>query len=256
LDVSDNEKKQEAVCPSCNNKFTVQTTDSPAESEEGSWEEHGEPRKTILSSAKTKTNKPKIAAVILICVFVVGLSTAVFSEIFIESSTYVLSSLGMKGTVEIHLADESNKSIENITVKIEDVKKTGNGSYVANNVEVGIKKLKIYAPGYVNLTQEILVTPFFRSYHDIKMEKGTGSETNLFDTVAFSMVFVIFSVFALFAAIASFKRVHFDAAAICSIISILSIGFFMIGSLLAVIAFIIIYKSKEEFDNGKKGKTF
>lgn len=260
LDIPDDEKKHEAVCPSCNNKFTVQVPSSSSEPEEGGlWEEHGEPRKTILSSKKPKTKKPKIAALILICVFIIGLSTAVFSEIFIESSTYVASSLGMKGTVEIHLTDDSNRSIENIAVEIEgseDVKKIGNGSYIVNNVEVGIKELKVYAPGYVNLTKEILVTPFFKSYQDIKMEKGIGSETNPFDPTSCTIILIIFPIFALLGAIASFKRVHFDAAVVCSLVSIFAFGFFLIGSVLAVVAFIIILNSKEEFDNGKKGKTF
>jgi DNA-directed RNA polymerase subunit RPC12/RpoP len=259
LDVSDNDKKLEAVCPSCNNKFTIQAADSSSESEDGDWEEHGESRKTILSSAKPKTNKPKIAAVILICVFVIGLSTSVFSEAFVESSMYALSSLGMKGTVEIHVKNNLNESIENISVEIEDfgsVKKTGNESYVAHNVQLGIKDLKINAPGYENITQEILVTPLFTSYQDITMKKGVGNEPIFFDTVGFSFIFVVFSIFSLIAAIACFKRVHFDTAAVCCILSIFSLGFFLIGLILGVIAFIIILKSKEEFDNGKKGKVF
>jgi len=260
LDISDGEKRHEAVCPNCNNKFSVIVSDSPTETEEGSfWVEHGEPRKTILSSRKQKTRKPKIAAVLLICVFVIGLSTAVYFEIFIESSTYVTSFLGVKGTVDIHVTDKSNNSVYNLTVEIEDfgnLKKTGNGSYVANNVEVGIKEIKIHAPGYVNITQEILVTPFFTSYQDIKMEKGVGSETNSFDLTGCTFILIIFPIFALLAAIASFKRVHFDAAAICSIISIFAFGFFMVGSILSIIAFVIIFKSKEEFDDGKKGKVF
>ena len=230
------------------------------ESEDGCfWEEHGEPRKTILSSIKPKTDKPKIAAIILVCVFALGITTAAFSEVFIESSLGVGSTLGMTGTVEIHVTNQSNKSIGNINVTIEgvdNVKKTGNGSYLAENVEVGIKEITIISPEYSNLTQEILVTPFFTSYHKIKMEKGTGNKKNNFDTTGCSIILMIFSVFALLGAVASLKRKHFDVAVAGSIISIFSFGFFMIGSILSIIAFVIVWKSKEEFEDGKKGKVF
>jgi hypothetical protein len=52
------------------------------------------------------------------------------------------------------------------------------------------------------------------------------------------------------------KRKHFDVAVAGSIISIFSFGFFLIGAIISIIAFIIIMKCKEEFDDGKKGKTF
>jgi len=260
LDIPADGKKHEAVCPKCKKKFIIRTKCSPKESEDGCyWEEYGEPRKTILSSIKPKTNRPKIAAIILVCVFALGLTTAAFSDMFIESSLDVASSFGMTGTVEIHVTNQTNKSIENIQVNIEgvdSVKKTGNGSYLAENVEVGIREITITSLEYSNLTQEILVTPFFKSYHKIKMKKGIDNEKNYFDTTSCSIILMIFSVFALLGAVASLKREHFDVAVAGSIISIFSFGFFMIGSILSVIAFIIVMKSKEEFEDGKKGKVF
>jgi len=260
LDIPDDGKKHEAVCPNCEKKFIIRTKCSPKESEdECYWEEYGEPRKTILSSVKTKTNKPKIAAIILVCVFALGLITAAYSNIFIETSLDVASSLGMTGTVEIHVTNQTNKSIENIQVKIEGVdgiKKTGNGSYFAENIELGIREITITSLEYGNLTQEILVTPFFKSSHKIKMKKGVDNVKNYFDTTSCSIILMIFSVFALIGAVASLKREHFDVAVAGSIVSIFSFGFFMIGSILSIIAFIIVFKSKEEFENGKKGKVF
>lgn len=260
LDIPADGKKHEAVCPKCEKKFIIRTKCSPKESEDGCyWEEYGEPRKTILSSIKPKTNRPKIAAIILVCVFALGLTTAASSEVFIESSLDVASSFGMTGTVEIHVTNQTNKSIENIQVNIkgvDSVKKTGNGSYLAENVEVGIREITITSSEYSNLTQEILVTPFFKSYHKIKMKEETDNEKNYFDTTSCSIILMIFSVFALLGAVASLKREHFDVAVAGSIVSIFSFGFFMIGSILSLIAFIIVFKSKEEFENGRKGKVF
>ena len=70
------------------------------------------------------------------------------------------------------------------------------------------------------------------------------------------MIILIFSIFALIGAIACIQRKHFDVAVVGCFLSIFSFGFFMIGSVLAIIALIFIYKSKEEFDDGKKGKFF
>ena len=65
LDIPDTDKKHEAVCPNCETKFTLRRKVESDETENGCyWEEHGEPRKTILSSIKPHTNKPKIIAIL------------------------------------------------------------------------------------------------------------------------------------------------------------------------------------------------
>ena len=69
-------------------------------------------------------------------------------------------------------------------------------------------------------------------------------------------MFGIFSIFALMGAITCFKRQHLDVASVGSLIGIFSFGFFFIGSILSIIAFVLIMKSREEFENGKKGKIF
>ena len=61
---------------------------------------------------------------------------------------------------------------------------------------------------------------------------------------------------ALFAAIVCLRRIHFDVAFVGSFLGIFSFGFFLIGSILSIIALVIIWFSKEEFKNGKKGKIF
>jgi len=260
LDIPADKKKHEAVCPKCEKKFTILTSDSDKDSgEQFFWEEYGEPRKTILSSKKPHTKKPQIVAIILVCVFIIGISTAAFSEVFIESSMEVASSIGLKSDVEIHLINQTNISINSANVSIEGVgnlKKAGNGSFIAKEVEVGIKKVEISSQGYNSITREILVAPIFTSYTEIKLSKGNKEITNEFDNASCSIILVIFSIFALLGAIACYKRKHFDLAIIGCLISIFSFGFFMIGSILSIIAFILVMKSREEFDNGKKGKVF
>jgi len=259
LDVPKGRKKHEVVCPKCNNKFTIQTTSSDLKSKEVcSWEEHGEPRKTILSSIKPKTNKPMIATVLLIAVFAIGISTAAVADIFIESSMGMLSGAGMKGTVELSVTDLSNNSLENVVITIDGISGITDekGLYSVENVSLGIQRVELSLSGYKTYTYDILVLPLITSCNEIKMEGGTGEKQVSFNSVGCSIILAIFSAFALLGAVTSWKRRHLDVAVAGSVIGIFSFGFFLIGSILSIIAFIIIMMSREEFENGKKGKIF
>lgn len=260
LDVPDDHKEHEVTCPKCENKFTIRTTSSDSKSkDECHWEEHGEPRKTILSSIRPKTNKPTIATILLVCVFAIGIGTAVFAETFTESSLGILSDTGLTGTVELSVIDQSNnESLENVNITIGDISGSTDedGSYSVENVSLGIQKVELSLSEYKTQIQEILVIPFITSYHEIKMEKGTGEKQFLFNSGGCTIILAIFAVFALIGAITTLKRQHFDVAVAGSVLGILSFGFFMIGSILGIIALIIIIKSREEFKNGKKGKIF
>jgi DNA-directed RNA polymerase subunit RPC12/RpoP len=259
LDAPDDSEKCEVVCPNCGDKFTIQPTSCDSKSEdECFWEEHGEPRKTILSAIKTRTNKPTIAAVLLISVFAIGITSVAFSDAFIETPLDVLANVGMTGSVDLLLLDQLNNSLGNVSIIIDGTSTTTdeNGSYSAENISLGIKKVEVSLTGYKTLIREILVVPFITSSHEIIIEDGNGEKYIPFDTIGCSIVLVIFSVFALLAAVMSLKRQHFDVAVVGSILGIFSFGFLMIGSIISIIALIIILRSRDEFENGQKGKVF
>ena len=68
----------EVTCPTCHYKFVVRPSDiRPCSEPQCGWEEHGEPRKTILSSMKKFTNKPRIAAFLLAVIGALGICTAI-----------------------------------------------------------------------------------------------------------------------------------------------------------------------------------
>jgi len=258
LDIPTDKKKYEAICPNCESKFTIKTKEQQECDKNGCfWEEYGEPRKTILSSIKPKTNKPKIAAIILVCVLAIGITTAALSESFIITSLGVASSIGLEGDVEIKIIDDYNKSLSNFNVSIDgkQLPKQENGVYLID-AEPGLVMIEISRVNYTTIKKEILVTPFIVSSHELKMKKGSNTEVNNFDEMSCTIILLIFSVFALLGAIACLKRKHFDIAVAGCIISIFTFGFFLVGSILSIIAFVIVMKSKEEFEDGKKGKIF
>lgn len=260
MDVLESKEINEVVCPKCSNIFTVQMICPDSESkDECTWVEHGEPRKTVLSSIKPKTNRPLIAAILLICVFLIGITTAVFSETFLDSSIKLTSDIGFTGSIEILVTDQLNNSLENINITIDDItgKTNENGIFFVENVKPGIQNLKLSSDGYITKTQELLIIPIFNSKDIIKMEAGVGEgEKKFFDFTGCILVLAIFSVFALLGSITCLKLRHFDIAIAGSLMGILSFGFFFIGSILSIIAFLLIMKSREEFENGRKGKVF
>jgi uncharacterized protein YbaR (Trm112 family) len=173
LELTENKKIHVVICPKCKNKFSVK---AKCDSKELSWEEYGEPRKTVLSCIKPRSNKPLIAVILLVCIFSIGISTAIFSDIFIISTSYANSFLNFKDIINMN--------------------------------------------------------------------------------ISFSIIIVIFSVFALLAIFACIKRKHFSLAVIGSFIAIFSFGFFFISSILGIIAFVLIFISRDEFEDGKKAKIF
>ena len=241
-------------------KFTIKPKPSKTGlDKECSWEEHGEPRKTILSRIKPKTKMPMIAAILLISIFAIGATTAFFSETFIISTSDIGSQIGLTGSIEIIVKDFENNSLENASIIIDDINKFTNNKGVLplDDVKIGIISLEVSLQGYKDKTAEILVTPFVTTKSTIKLEEGSGeSEKTDFDSIGCSFVLIIFTVFALVAFVACLKRQHFDVAIAGSLLSIFSFGFFFVCSILGIITFIIILKSREEFKNGKKGKIF
>lgn len=260
LNLSDENKTHKATCPECKNEFSIKVK---CENKDGtkqcSWEEHGEPRKTILSSIKPRSNRPLIAIVLLICVFSIGLSTAVFSNVFVQTTCDTFSVMGFKGNINIYVVNQSDIILENVNIILSDktFESKGNGTYSLENVTLGLQTIQVTKEGYKPQEIELLVTPFVSSEKNIKMEQGTTeNEIIKFNTLGCLSIIIIFSIFALLAMIACIKRQHFDLAVVGSFLAIFSIGFFFIGSIISIIAFILIFYSRDEFENGKKGKTF
>jgi DNA-directed RNA polymerase subunit RPC12/RpoP len=172
LELTLEKKIHDVVCPKCKNKFSIEAKCS---SKELDWEEYGEPRKTVLSCIKPRSNKPMIAAAFLICVFLIGILTAAFFDIFVQTTV--------------------------------------------NNIS------------------------FLEFFKD---------NTNF----GYSIFIVIISIFALISLFACIKREYFILAITGSFIAIFSFGFFFIGSILSIIAFILVLISRDEFKDEKKGKIF
>ena len=95
MDVPDDSETTTIECPECNHSFAIKRTCQEEPDDGCGWEEYGEPRKTILSSIKKKTNKPIIASFLLLATGVLGIFTAVIlsssNELVIPKLEFIMS---------------------------------------------------------------------------------------------------------------------------------------------------------------------
>ena len=254
------------LCPHCHHHFTVKTTNNtitkPEEDDKDcSWEEHGEPRKTILSSIKPRTDKPMLAALLLIFVIIIAVISAVLPQQFVQTPITILSVAGVQEDVLITVQDDQGNNIQNITISTGSSKQntTNNlGKTRLDQLQLGTQELTL-SNNDSQTTVEITITPFETESYTITLTESTfqASVNNSSTDLAWvSGILIILSIVTFVGVVASIRRRHSDVAMVSSIVGIFTIGFFLLGSVLSIIAFYFILKSKEEFDDGKKGKSF
>ena len=259
------------TCPNCGHKITVKTKikdksagdDSSVDVfEEVSWEEHGEPRKTVLSSMKPRTDRPMLASLILILVVIIGFSSALFPEAYLQTPLDVLSATGATGTVTLTIQNQSGIPLENVYVQVGPLQKNmtnSSGSTTLTDIPLGKQSVSVsFTANGSSESKEFFVLPI-HSVADITVKNNVGTLQIIDQSTSLvwcSSIVILLSIVCIFGVIASWKRQHFDAAIVCTTVGIFTIGFYFMGSILSILALVLLLKSKEEFDDGKKGKSF
>lgn len=264
------------LCPYCNHHFVVKipthtSTDKEKcvedeESVDCTWEEYGEPRKTILSSTKPRTDKPKIAAILLVIVVIMGLSSAIIPDTFIDGSLDILALAGVSSQITIEVKNQTGVPQENYQIiGPGGLNGTTNasGKLTSNELPVGEYMIRIYSSS-VNASLEpmhtdVLVFPFSLSSYKFIVDT-TKTPVSLVKTNTSltwcSGILIILSIIVLIGAISTWRRQYSDVALVGALVGIFTLGFYLLGVLFSIIALLFIYKSKEEFEDGKKGKSF
>jgi len=267
----DDSTRVTTTCPNCGHKIAVtfdrrtgqECKDQSLEtSEECDWEERGEPRKTILTSIQPRTDKPMIASMLLLIIIIIGFTSAVYPEAYLQTPLDLLSASGTYAQITVIIKDQNGTPLENISVWVNPSSKSmTNGSGYATLENISLGKQRIYVSPTITgpaVSKDIYILPGDVNT-DITISNDTGTITSVDspqNLIWSSFVVIILSIVSIFGFIASWKRQHFDVALVCSIVSIFTIGFYFIGSVLGFIAVILILRSKEEFNDGKKGKSF
>ncbi|HMA83049.1 MAG TPA: hypothetical protein VKP59_02350 [Candidatus Thermoplasmatota archaeon] len=262
-------------CPICHHRFTAKTSqvdvsnidsDSPVDVESDCyWEEHGEPRKTILSSIKPRTDKPMIASFLLIGVVVIAIVSSFFPTIFLQGPVGIASLSGLNGELTVFVDNTSALSIDNMTLSIDQENATftqKNDSFVATSLSLGEHVLTV-SEKETNTSENmasknVYILPFDFSTYTLKVTDTNPLrlKNSSFELEWLSGILFILSMVTLIGALMCWKRRFSDVALFGSIVGIFSIGLYFTGLVLAVIALWLILKSRDEFDDGKKGKSF
>jgi len=259
----------EATCPKCDHKFKLKIV---KKDKDYIWEEAGEPRKAVLSSIKERTNRPMIAGILLIIVFISAIITSSSLLITIEPMktneeflNNIFASLG-KIAIEGRILDNSTKQpIKNVTISIVGTNISTfseNGSFELKNIPLGYRTFNISANGYKTLHAKIFLLKNLFAGEKIKQDfylnKGSGveetEEAGLLNLLVkswyiCSILIIIFAILALLGAIACFLRKYLIVAILGSIFGLFTFGIIFIGPVCSLIALIIILLSREEFKN-------
>lgn len=261
------------TCPYCNRQFNIQSPSSGDDAgdkslnEDCSWEEHGEPRKTILSAVKPRTDKPMIATLLLIVVVCMGIISSVTPGLFLQTPVMIFSAAGMQGSISIDI-DEGEEIIfdqVNLIISSDDENYQGlieNNSILFQNLPLGVNngELHVYQGNESDtIGFEFEVIPLFSNSYTLTPANQNDSKGSIITHNGFgwcTIILLILSVVCLIGLFSAWRRNYSDVALIGCLVGVFTIGFFFIGSILSIIAFYLIYQSRDEFDDGKKGKSF
>jgi hypothetical protein len=262
-------------CPKCNHHFKAKTSqvdlsnvnsDSPVDVESDCyWEEHGEPRKTILSSIKPRTDKPMIASFLLFAVILIAVISAFFPTMFLHAPMSVASFAGVNGDLVILFDDASVINTNHIMLSIDQENVTfmaNNDSFTASSLRLGEHEITIelFSENVSNqsVTKQVYILPFDLSTYTVRITESNPLtlENSTVQLGWITSILLILSGVTFIAAIMCWKRKNSDVALIGSIFGMVTIGIYFSGLILSIIALWLILKSRDEFDDGKKGKSF
>jgi len=256
-------------CPNCQHQFIIHPScDKASEKRQGKedcdWEEHGEPRKTILSSMKPRTDRPMIATFLLMIVICIGIIASITPGIFLQTPVMIFAATGSQGSLSLQLPEINISTINQVSLRIHEENEVYNGiiqndSIVFKNLPLGSFNSEITF-NTINKTTllplDLFVIPVLSNSYTISLV-NQDELTVTHDGFGWcSAILLILSVVCLVGMFSAWRRNHSYIALIGSFVGIFTIGFFFIGSILSIIAFYLIYQSRDEFDDGKKGKSF
>lgn len=219
------------ICPQCFYQFSA-------------GEKYPEP--TGKQSAK-----PTYAAILLIIVAVLGLGSSGLISI---APTILEGAIPQTATIQGRVVDEEEKGIENATLTVIntalETKTNSTGWYKLEQVPIGFRKIKVEKPGNKTLITKAFI--YSGETLDFKLTPGSGEEEEDRTLEVYAIIYscaiigIILSIFTLLGGISALKRKHFGLAAVGAVLGFIS-PFFIIGTILSVVALILLAMSKDEF---------
>lgn len=246
---------QTVTCPNCGMKIKVNVEEHEALNLPSTTENESPIHPTIRKIKPS--SKPMLAGALLLTVFLLGV---VMGGVILTHENILSHGFG---DYTAKVIDNDGHAIEGVVVTIEDenisVTSDENGEFFFENISAGKHVIDLKKEGYASIKAEIFVLPIkYPIKSKFVMEKGEGTENEkgiilraINALPIISTAIIIISFLPLIGAIFCFMRKYFFMAIISSIIGIFSIGFF-IGSILSIVALIILLLSRNEFEGEVK----
>lgn len=211
-------------------------------------------------------DKPKVAGLLLIVVFIIGVISAVAISMF-QIHLLSLSEFNNDEVCEVvgNVLDEEGKPLEDVSIAIHGTeyftRTNSDGYFVITAVEEGDYEVEASLSGYVKVTKRVTINTNLPKQVNFILEKGTGSKTInerttshlealRFMNYATAIAILILVSFAFVAGIlAFFKKMYWFTifGGLCGIVGgLFSMGI-IITPILSIIALVLIFRSREEF---------
>ncbi len=246
--------------PSKQSRFSEEGNESQ-ELESRSEKPFTKPRHyTILNMPE---NRLKLAVILLMIVFILGLINGVNSLIQ-GTKEGIGSDIDKPDYVDIHgrvIENLTGRPVANVKVTVQETSQStqtdNDGQYFIPNVKSGVHNIMVEAPGYVDIVKKVTVDPELMGIINFELDEGAGT-INMDESVllrepeeyekinSFAIIIIIFACFGLLAVVLAHRRMFFYLCSFSAFLSVLSFGL-GIGSILGLIAFILIVFSNAGF---------
>ena len=239
---------QKTKCPNCGMNIKVNI-----QNEKTGWEEESPIHPRVKA---TPSSKPYIAGALLIIVFILGIITG-------ASILYGREFLKGNAIYEGKVFDKYEEPLEGVKIYLinasEQIAETNEKGVFLANLTVGKHRIELRKEGYVTIIADIFVFPEKIKIKDkYIMEKGNNTKeekklsARIMDTIPFiAFTIIILSFLPLVGSIFCFLRKYYVVAIVGAIFGIFTFGF-LFGSLLSIVALILVIISKDEFGSEAK----
>jgi hypothetical protein len=248
------------TCPKCDHSFKIDL------GEKINLNDDKTPLIPPSLHVKPRSRKPIIAGVFLIITFLAGVlfwgPLYLDHENFItEASTQGQWNLSFQGKI----VNETGVALPNVTIALDNASTsvytdTG-GLFTLDDISWGYHLLHLSKTNFTTTHITIFVPPFhlWENQEEYILLQG-NSEINLDSQMVkdmnsyippLSILFLVFSVMALLGGLFSLQRKMLPLSLLGSILGIFTLGIFLIGSILSIVALILIIYSRYEFGEKK-----
>ncbi len=236
---------QSVTCPNCGMKIKINVMP-----DEKPIQEYSPIHPTVKKIKRSE--KTTLAAIFLILSFILGIS---MGAILLAHHNMLYEG---NGEIKGYVVDEKGNGLYDVSIYVDgnfSMRSDEKGRFEIKNISAGEHVLTFEKNGFKKLVVKTFVLPSSISISEkYTLKKGSGEEKITSLTLyavkflpVFSYAVITLSFLPLIGGIFCLMRKHFIIVVVSSVFGIFSFGF-IVGSLLSIIALILVLLSRDEFE--------